>query len=466
MPATPTEDAAEAATETATAEDTAIDRGQWGSRFGFIMAAVGSAVGLGNIWRFPFTTAANGGAAFVLLYLAMLVLVGLPGMLAELAIGRKARLNAVGSYREAGEQGDKWQYVGLLGVISAMTVLSYYAVVAGWTVQYFLGSFTGAYFGDPGTYLAGVLEGPAAIAFHMLFMATVAGVIALGVSNGIERVVKVMIPSLIVIALGLAVYAFFLPGAVEGYAFFLTPDFSAYSDPGNFVGIAVDAAGQAAFTLSLGQAAIITYGSYLDPDSDLSVDGLTIAGADTGVAILGGFLVFPLLAAFGNLETAGGPETMFLAIPEGLASLGIVGQSLGVLFFLALALAAFSSAISLLEVPTSYLVDEWGVTRWKASLLLAEFIALVGLLSAMDQDFLTFVDLLAVNVLILGGLFGLSVYAGWFMPDLKDEVDRGSESLQLGSFAKPMLRYVTPVILLGLLVVSLRDFVTQLAGFF
>jgi NSS family neurotransmitter:Na+ symporter len=464
MAATPTEDAAEAVAEENVGVETETDRGQWGSRFGFIMAAVGSAVGLGNIWRFPFTTAANGGAAFVVLYLAMLVLVGLPGMLAELAVGRKARLNAVGSYREAGDQGDKWQYVGLLGVVSAMVVLSYYAVVAGWTVQYLLGSFSGAYFGDPGTYLAGVLEGPAAIAFQLGFMALTAGVIAAGVSNGIERVVKVMIPALIIIAVTLTVYAFTLPGASAGYAFFLQPDFSAYSDPGNFVGIAVDAAGQAAFTLSLGQAAIITYGSYLDPDSDLSSDGLTIAAADTGVAILGGLLVFPLLAAFGNLETAGGPETMFLAIPDGLATLGLGGQILGVFFFLALALAAFSSAISLLEVPTSYLVDEWGVSRWRASILLAEFIALVGLLSSMDQDFLTFMDLLAVNVLILGGLFGLSVYGGWFMPDLEEEVNRGAEGFEFGGFAKTMLRYVTPVILFGLLIVSLQDFVSQLAA--
>lgn len=435
-----------------------VARGQWTSRIGFILAALGSAVGLGNIWRFPFMTAANGGGAFVVLYLTLLVLVGVPGLYAELAIGRKTSLNAVGSFREAGRYGQYWKYAGILGVLAAMTVLSFYAVVAGWTIQYFLASFTGSYMGDPQAFLTGTIEGPRALLTHFVTMTIVAAVIAVGIANGIERAVTLMVPSLIVIGIGIAIYGFFLPGSGAGYAFYLQPNWSRLTNWASFKDIAVDAAGQTAFTLSLGQGALITYGSYLEKDTDLSEDGLWIAGGNTGVGLLGGFMVFPILGAFGLLGAGGGVATTFVALPAAFAELGLIGQALGALFFLALFFAAFTSAISLLEVPVSYVVDEWGVDRWRAAILLAEIIAGVGILAALDQDMLAFLDELAVNVMILTGLLLLTIYAGWFVPNLKEEVNRGSETLKVGGYVQFMLRYVTPVILAVLVIQNTPEF--------
>lgn len=463
MCAMPTEDATAEVSADETVAETG-ERDQFSGNLGFILAAVGSAIGLGNIWRFPFITAANGGAAFVLVYLGLLVVMGLPVLLAEIAVGRKAQLNAVGAYRDAGEQGETWKYAGLLGVVAALTVLSFYAVVAGWTIQYVLGSVTGAYFGDPGTYLQGILEGPSAILFQLIFMSLTAMVIAAGVSDGIENTVEVLMPALFLILGGLAIYAFTLDGAGAGYSFFLSPEWGIFTDYGSLPALLVDAAGQAAFTLSLGQAALITYGSYLGKDRDLSGSSLAVVVGNTSASFLAALAVFPMLASFGILGTAGGVETTFQALPAFFASLDLWGRVLGVAFFSVLAMGAFTSAISLLEIPVSYAVDEFGVERWKAAVLIAEAVALFGLLSALDQDFLTMADQIAVNLLIVTGIFLISVYAGWYFPDLKEEVNRGANYVKLGGFAQIMLRYVTPVLLLVLVLFSYYDFACNTVG--
>ncbi|WP_418282853.1 sodium-dependent transporter [Halorubrum sp. DTA98] len=400
-------------------------RETWATRVGFILAAVGSAVGLGNIWRFPFITGQEGGSAFLLVYLLFIALIGFPALLVEFVIGRRTELNPVGAIRELGS--GAWNYIGWLFVITGFVILSYYSVVAGWFLRYTLIGITegftvadpaeaGALFGDVATGLDSLL-------FHAVFMAMVIAIIAAGVRNGIEIAVKVMVPAIIVLLVGLAAYGFTLDASSQAYAYYLTPDFGVIAE--NWTSILPAAAGQAFFTLSLGMGVMITYASYLGEDRNLAEDAGIIVGLDTAIAVLVGFVVFPFLFAAGLEPGAGGAGEIFVSLTTAFAEIP-AGRVIGIVFFAMVGIAALSSAISILEVVVSYLIDEFDVARVPASIGVGIAIFLLGVPVTIDLVFLDLLDGAADGVLLVFGALLLAIFVGWVIPDVaREELERG-----------------------------------------
>lgn len=365
-------------------------RGRFSGRLGFVAAAAGSAVGLGNIWRFPYETGENGGAAFLLIYLICTIIIGLPVMLGEIAVGRKSQMDAYGSYRNLGNK--NWGMVGAFGIICGIMILSFYNVVAGWAFGYFIqivfdgllvegkGNY-GNYFNS---YVADFWDN---LIFSFVFMVLTAFIVIRGIKAGIEMASKVLMPLLFVILITLIVYALTLDNAMEGVKFYLLPDFSAVN-----ASTIYSALGQAFFSLSLGMGALITYGSYLKKKENLFKAAAVVTLADVSVAFLAGLLIFPLVFSQGQEPTAG-PGLVFVALPTIFEQMGpLMGRIVGGSFFLLLCFAALTSTISLLEVPVAYLVDERKLKRKKVVFGLAALVFVIGLpsmLSAGAVDFFT-----------------------------------------------------------------------------
>ena len=398
------------------------ERETWATRLGFILASVGSAVGLGNIWRFPFQTAENGGAAFVVVYLAAVVVIGLPALLAEFVIGRRAEVNAITAFDRLDRQ--NWKVIGAIGIFAGFWTLSYYSVIGGWVIRYVYGSATGAYFGSPDGYFGTISTGLDAVALHLLFMTVTVGIVAFGIEDGIEKATKLMVPSIVVLMLGLAVYAVTLPGGGEGYAFFLSPDVSAIV--ANYRSVVPAAVGQALFSLSLGFSVMITYASYIGDDENLGIDGVSIAAFNTFIGVLAGFVVFPFLFAQGVDVGDAGPGAVFVSVATALGQLPF-GRLLGVVFFGVVLIAALSSAISLLEVVVSYVVDNYRFGRTRTAVTLGAVLFVVGVPSAMETAWLGWFDAVAVNLLLPIAALGVVLFVGWVMGgDALDEVRRGT----------------------------------------
>ncbi|PSQ15578.1 daunorubicin ABC transporter ATP-binding protein [Halobacteriales archaeon QS_8_69_73] len=398
------------------------ERETWATRLGFILASVGSAVGLGNIWRFPFQTAENGGAAFVMVYLAAVVVIGLPALLAEFVIGRRANINAINAFDRLDRQ--NWKVIGAVGIFAGFWTLSYYSVIGGWVIRYVYGSATGAYFGSPNDYFGTISAGPDAVALHLLFIAVTVGIVAFGIEDGIEKATKLMVPSIVVLMLGLAAYAVTLPGGGEGYAFFLSPDVSAIV--ANYRSVVPAAVGQALFSLSLGFSVMITYASYIGDDENLGIDGVSIAAFNTFIGVLAGFVVFPFLFAQGVDVGSAGPGAVFVSVATALGQLPF-GRLLGVVFFGVVLIAALSSAISLLEVVVSYVVDNYRFGRAQTAVTLGAVLFVVGIPSAIETSWLEWFDAVAVNLLLPLAALGVVLFVGWVMGgDALDEVRQGT----------------------------------------
>jgi len=343
----------------------------WSSRLGFTLAAIGSAVGLGNMWRFSYMTAENGGAAFVVLYLAMTAFVGLPVMLAELALGRGASRSPIQALAHYG--GKRWRPLGILFVASGFLILAYYSVIAGWTVRYAVSALVTGFPDDAGARFSQVAAGWEAVAWHLGFMAVTVWVVSGGIRAGIERSALVLMPLLGSLVVGLAVYAASLDGAGPGYRYYFHTSFAAILD----WKVLADAAGQAFFSLSLGMGAMLTYASYLHREHDLPREAITISLADFSVAFLAGMVVFPLLFALGlqsqvigtagTAHEVGSLGALFVVLPAAFHAMGMVGRLVGLLFFIALVLGALTSAISLLEVVVASALDGLGWPRRKAA---------------------------------------------------------------------------------------------------
>lgn len=395
----------------------------WTSRIGFIFAAVGSAVGLGNIWSFPFQTASNGGAAFIVVYLVAVFLIGFPAMLVEFVIGRRSERNPVDAFADLGYGG--WTIAGALGAFTSFATLAFYSVVGGWVLIYIVGSATGAYFGDAAAYFGSVASGPTALAAHAVFMAITIGIVALGVTGGIERTTKVMVPSIFVLLIGLAIWVFTLPGAGAGYGYYLSPDFGELA--ANFATIVPAAVGQAFFTLSLGFSVMIIYSSYLGRDDSLPADGGAIVIINTLVAILAGLVVFPILFAIGGeVPEAGGSGTAFTALAGAFGQLP-AGAIVGFVFFMVLLFAALSSAISLLEVPVSYVVQHYDYERSAVTVTMGVVIFLLGIPPAMGTGILGWYNDIVFQFLLPLVVLLLIVFVGWVAADLSaDELSQGS----------------------------------------
>lgn len=444
---------------------TPADRGAWNSRFGFIMAAVGSAVGLGNMWRFPYLTAEHGGAAFVILYVGMLVLLGIPIMLAEFALGRGTGLSSIGAFKRSG--GKRWVPFGYLFVVTGITILAFYSVIAGWVSRYAIAAIFSGFPSDPSAHFGSMASGLPAMGFHLAFMAMVIVIVMGGVEKGIERASVLMMPLLFVLIAGLAVWAATLSGSGAGYSFYLAPNVSELLNPSTIAA----AAGQAFFSLSLGMGALLTFASYLSRDSSLPREGGTIATADFGVAFLAGLVIFPVIFAFG-LQDAVGESTvgaLFIALPEGFASLGVAGRVVGAVFFIALLIAAVTSAISLLEVVVSALIDEWDVQRKPASIGAGIFVALVGLWPAADTNALGVMDAVTGNIFLPLGALGLALYVGWVYKNPIDEVAMGAAP-GVRRWLKGwlwLLRFLAPVLLVAILAMGIggvREAIAELIG--
>ena len=432
-------------------------RETWATRVGFILAAVGSAVGLGNIWQFPFKTSEYGGATFLVVYLVAALGIGLPAMLAEFVVGRRSSLNAIGAFEELGHR--NWKWVGVLGVGTGFWILSYYSVVGGWVLRYIGGSVTGAYFADPAAYFGQVSAGLDALALHALFMIFVVAIVASGVEDGIEKATKLMVPSIVVILGALAVWVFTLPGAAPGYSYFLSPDLSQLSlsvsfDPlpsfsGPLTEIIPFAVSQAFFSLSLGMGAMITYASYVGEDQSLFGDSITVVVLNSAVGILAGLVVIPLLFVQGIEPGSGGAGALFVSLATAFAELP-AGRLVGVVFFAVVLIAALSSAISLLEVVVSYAVDNYGARRPQIAAVLGGLIFLLGIPSAWDTAWLGWFDTLAYQLLLPLSVLGILLFAGWiYGRPAVDELLSGS-SLGLG-VGMTWLWLARTVVILGVL---------------
>ncbi|AGB37264.1 sodium-dependent transporter [Natronococcus occultus] len=446
-----------------------VQRETWATRTGFILAAVGSAVGLGNIWRFPFVTGEGGGAAFLLVYLLFIALVGFPAILAEFVVGRRTERNPVGALKEYG--GGIWTYIGGIFIATGFIILSYYSVIAGWFIRYALEGFRGSYAdhianydGDPEVMFGALSTGLDAFILHTVFMVLTVGIVALGIRRGIELAVKVMVPAIILLLAGLAVWAFTLPEASGGYAYYLSPDFGVIAD--NWADLLPAAAGQAFFTLSLGMGVMITYASYLGEDRNLATDGVTIIGFDTGIAFLTGLVVFPIMWAGDMTDPGeGGPGEIFVAMTQAFADIA-GGQFLGLLFFATVSIAALSSAISLLEVVTSYAIDEVDLERWQAAVGMGGAIYLLGIPVTYDLIFLDLLDLFADAILLVFGALMLTILVGWIAPKVAiDELERGIGDLDgLGQAWIWAIRVPILIVLVVSLYLGVVDYAEFLTG--
>jgi NSS family neurotransmitter:Na+ symporter len=390
-------------------------RGGFATRLGFIMAAAGSAVGLGNIWKFPYITGEHGGGAFVLVYLACILGVGLPLMYAELIIGRRGGKGVLGALRalikDKGELGqDVATITGLMAVASGFLILAFYSVVAGWAIHYFFVSLGLIEAGATGadTFSAMFANDGVEFVWHSLFMLLTITVVAKGIEGGIERITKRLMPMLIGILLLLLIYVCFTGGVVEAFVFLFKPDFSKLSPDS-----VMEALGHSFFTLSLGMGAMVTYGSYVKDDTRIVRDGLLIALLDTFVALLAGVVIFAVVFS-GNAEPELGPGLVFMTLPD-LFSTMPGGQFVAAAFFLLLIFAAWSSAISMLEVVVAWLVDEHGFGRPKASWLTGLLIWLLGTVCLYMPAVFDFLDDLTTKFLLpLGGLL-IAIAAGWLI---------------------------------------------------
>jgi NSS family neurotransmitter:Na+ symporter len=422
-------------------------REQWSSRSGFVLAAIGSAVGLGNMWRFSYLTAENGGAAFVILYLAVTLVVGLPVLLAELALGRGAQKSPIRALAHFG--GPAWRPLGIVFVGAGFLILAYYSVIAGWTLRYAGMALLGGFHPGIAKRFGEIASGWSSLGMHAAFMVATILVVAGGVRAGIERTALVLMPTLFALVAGLALYAGTLDGGGPGYGYYLRADFEKVFS----LDVLKDAAGQAFFSLSLGMGAMLTYGSYLTRDNDLPGESLIIAAADMGVAFVAGLVVFPLIFALGLADQVSGSTVgaLFITLPEAFAAMGIAGRFVGFAFFVVLLVGALTSAISLLEVVVSAAIDGLGWSRRRAAWLCGGSIAAFGIPPAFSLDVLGAMDEVANNVFLLGGGLALAVFVGWVMKDPMAAVRPGAEGVQWFGLWRVFLRFAVPIFLLFVL---------------
>jgi len=434
-------------------------RGLWGSHVGFILAAAGSAIGLGNIWKFPYITGEYGGGAFVLVYLICVVIVGLPLMLAELMIGRRAQENPVGAFQKLHRPGSPWQLTGWLGVASGFVILSYYSVVAGWALAYIFKAIVG-FSGTPdqihGQFDQLMLSPGSSIFWHTIFMALCIGVVIGGIQKGIERWSKILMPALFAILVGLATYGLTAThGGKQALDFLFRPDFSRLSAVG-----VLSALGHAFFTLSLGMGAMITYGSYMKREASLARDAVVISILDTVIALLAGIAIFSMVFHYG-MEPEQSVGLIFKTLPVLFADMG---PWISVPFFILLSFAALTSGISLLEVVVSYFIDCRGWSRITATLVMGVAIYGIGMLCATqsihvpftNEGFFGFFDVVSTNYMLPIGGFLTCIFVAWIMKDN----DRIKEFGSRGPMYKALiftLRYITPLSVLVVLLHGLKS---------
>ena len=437
------------------------ERGNFGSKLGVILASAGSAVGLGNIWRFPYETGNHGGAAFILIYLGCILLLGLPIMIAEFLIGRHSQANTARAYQILAP-GTQWRWVGRMGVLAGFLILGYYSVVAGWTLEYIFEAVSNSFAGKtPAEFISSFQSfssNPWRPALWLtLFLLATHFIMVKGVEKGIEKSSKIMMPTLFIIILILVGCSVTLPGAGKGIEFLLKPDFSKV-DGNVFLG----AMGQAFFSLSLGMGCLCTYASYFSKNTNLTRTAFSVGIIDTFVAVLAGFIIFPAAFSVG-IQPDAGPSLIFITLPnvfqQAFSGIPILAYIFSVMFYVLLALAALTSTISLHEVVTAYLHEEFNFTRGKAARLVTTGCILLGILCSLSlgvtKEFTIFglgmfdlFDFVTAKLMLpLGGLL-ISIFTGWYL----DKKLVWSEITNNGTLKVPtykliifILKYVAPI---------------------
>lgn len=436
------------------------ERANFGSKIGIVLASAGSAVGLGNIWRFPCEVGSNGGAAFILIYLLCIALLGIPVMVSEFLIGRHSRANTASAYKILAP-GTQWKWLGFMGVIAAFLILSYYAVVAGWTLEYTVAAATDQFSrgGDFTAFFNTFVSNPWKPALYMaLFLLLTHIVIIRGVKEGIEKFSKVMMPMLLLIICILVICSFSMPGSVEGLTFLLKPDFSKVTTK-----VVLSAMGQAFFSLSLGMGCLCTYASYFSDEANLMKTAASVATIDTIVAVMAGFIIFPAVYSVQGLSPDAGPGLVFVTLPNvfqiAFGNVPWLGYIFSVMFYVLFVLAALTSTISLHEVSTAYIHESYHISRSKAAyivtggcIFLGVFCSLsFGVLSDATWMGMTIFDLFdfvtAKFIMPLGGMF-ISIFTGWYLDRklVKDEVtNKGRLRLPFFGLYIFILKYVAPL---------------------
>lgn len=412
-------------------------RDSFGSRLGIIAAAAGSAIGLGNIWRFPYVAGENGGAAFLIIYITFIVVIGLPIMLSEFTIGRRAQRNAYGAFKIL-KPDQPWYLFGLVCVGAAFMILSYYSTIAGWTLEYLYQAAANGFSGKSTDELAGMFSdfqhgGTKPVIWQMIFMFLTGFIVYRGIKNGIEKYTRILMPLLLVLIVIICIRSVTLPGAAEGLKFLFYPDFSKITP-----GVILEALGQAAFSLSIGMGALITYGSYVKKKENLPNSAYAITAADTIIAILAGIAIFPAVFAF-NIQPDEGEALIFITLPNIFQEMP-GGYIWAVMFFILLAIAALTSTISVLEIVVAYVSEELNIGRKKATVMAASAIAVLGVFCTLSQgplDELTFFgknlfsifDYMAANIVLPLGAFLIAIFVGWFLgrKNVRDELTNGGD---------------------------------------
>ncbi len=429
-------------------ESLSSGKGERFSSSGFIFAAIGSAVGLGNMWKFPYITGQYGGAAFFLLFVVCLVVVGLPVLLAELAIGRGGRGSASSSFVKL--SGKKvWGRLGMVSVIAPFVILSFYAIVAGWTLHYAVQAFSGKLVPntDFTVMFNGFMGSYTPILWQAVVLVLVGAIVVKGISGGIEKFNKILIPGMFILLVVLMIRALTLPGAGAGVSFFLNPDFSKLTPESTLVAL-----GHAFFSLSLGMGTMITYGSYVAKRQSLGTATLAIGTGDLLYALIAGLIIFPTTFSFG-INPGQGPGLVFIALPAAFSAMPF-GSFFGGLFFILLAIAALTSAVSLLEVPVKYAMERFGWNRTRSVWIFIVGCFVLGVPASLSlgvspgltfggKAFFDWIDFAASNILLpLGGLI-VTIFAGYFYKGVADEAGLTAIWFRVWLF---LLRFVAPIL--------------------
>ena len=444
-------------------------RGNFGSKLAIILATAGSAVGLGNIWRFPFMTGQNGGAAFILVYFACVFLLGIPGMVSEFIVGRHAQTNAARAYGSMGHKG--WRFIGYLGILTSTIILGFYAVVAGWCLQYLFASIVGRLDGDATyvlTYFQTFSSDPLKPCLWAIgFVLITHWVVSKGVNDGIERASKLLMPLLLLLLVVLVVASCLLPGSEKGVEFLLYPDFSKVSGS-----VFLEALGQAFFSLSLGTACLCTYASYFKRDTNLLRSATQIALLDSFIAILAGLMIFPAAFSVG-VQPDSGPSLIFITLPnvfrEAFGAVPMVGYVISILFYALLVFAALTSTISMHEIGTAFFHEELHLPRQRAAWILTTVCAAIAIFCSLSvgaysgiqlfgMSLMDFCDFLTAQLMLPAGAFLTSIMMGWFVSRqlVKDEFTNGG--VLKATFFQAYLFSVRFVVPLCILLIFLHQF--------
>ncbi len=431
--------------------------GQWSSRLVFIMAATGSAVGLGNIWKFPYIAGENGGSAFVLVYILCVAALGVPLMMAEVMLGRRGRQTPVNTMRTLAAEANAsqaWQLIGWAGTLAGMLILSYYSVIGGWTIAYILYSMAGSFSGFTGEEASALFNhfvgNPVVqIGWHTAFMIITLGIVARGVRHGLEKAVTYLMPALVVLLFVLVGYAMTTGSFMKSLTFLFTPDFSHFSGASMLTAL-----GHAFFTLSLGMGCIMAYGAYVPPGTSIASTSIAIAVVDTIVALLAGMAIFPIVFA-NALEPGAGPSLIFETIPVAFGNM-VGGTLFGTLFFLLLLIAAWTSSISLIEPSVTMMIENFDLTRRQAALRIGLTTWLLGFGTAFSfnvwadatvwgMTFFEHLDFLTSNLMLPLGGVGIAIFAGWLMTKEMSRAELAVNNEALYSIWQALIRFIAPI---------------------